>query len=517
MTTSIEARKERITCFHGCQVLDWHLLHKYSSILRLKRITAYVLRFINNIRNSKLRNQSDVLNTSELEAAERFWIRYVQGVEFANVIDGVRKNKSFSCESSMASLNPYLDEHNILRVGGRLGQSNLDLDQKHQIILPQKNTLTQLIISDVHNSSLHGGVNLMLNILRQKYWIVGARSLLRKFIFKCMVCWRQKKQVAKQIMGNLPAARVIPSRPFLTAGVDFAGPIVLRVSKGRSNKTMKGYISVFVCFVTKAVHLEPVSELTSKAFLAAFHRFTARRGRCIDLYSDCGSNFVGARNVMYELSELWKSDEHNSVVKNSLVNCGTNWHFIPAGSPHFGGLWEAAVKSVKHHLRRVIGSTMLNFEELSTLLAEIEACLNSRPLCPLSDDFQDLEALTPAHFLIGEPTLNVSERDYQTTPLNRLDRWQLVQRLNQHFWSRWHVEYLSSLQPRTKWMKEQTNICVGALVLIKDERLPPSKWLLARVTETHPGDDGKVRAVTLKYNTGVTRRTIAKICPLPLS
>ncbi|XP_011858157.1 PREDICTED: uncharacterized protein LOC105555724, partial [Vollenhovia emeryi] len=173
-----------------------------------------------------------------------------------------------------------------------------------------------------------------------------------------------------------------------------------------------------------------------------------------------------------------------------------------------GGIWEAGVKSCKHHLKRVMGNALLTFEELSTVLVQIEACLNSRPLTPLSTDPDDLQCLTPAHFLVGESMTSFPDADVTDVQLNRLDRWRLVQRMTQDFWKRWAAEYISNLQGRTKWKKEQCNLKIGDLVVLRDEQLPPLKWKLGRVLELHPGADDLVRVVTVKTVDGNLKRSI---------
>lgn len=184
-------------------------------------------------------------------------------------------------------------------------------------------------------------------------------------------------------MGDLPSQRITQSRPFSHTGCDYAGPFCIKLSKGRKPKTAKAYICLFVCMATKAIHLELVSDLTSDAFLAAFRRFVSRRGFCSNVYSDNGTNFQGARRCLNEMHKLVISEAYNEVIAASLAKDNVTWHFIPPSSPHFGGLWEAGVKSVKFHLRRVIGATILTFEEMYTVLTQIEAVLNSRPLCVL--------------------------------------------------------------------------------------------------------------------------------------
>lgn len=161
--------------------------------------------------------------------------------------------------------------------------------------------------------------------------------------------------------------------------------------------------------------------------------------------------------------------------------------------------------------------TVLTFEDMNTLIIQIEGCLNSRPLTQLTDDPEDLEPLTPGHFLTGSSLQYLPEPDFNQEPLNRLKRWQVVQRHLQHFWARWRREYLSQLQGRMKRWKPPVKIDVGQLVVIQDERLPPLRWKMGRIHQLHPGDDEVVRVVTLKTASGFLDRPIEKICILPVT
>ena len=196
-----------------------------------------------------------------------------------------------------------------------------------------------------------------------------------------------------------------------------------------------------------------------------------------------------------------------------IANDQITWHFNPPSSPHFGGLWEAGVKSTKAHLKKVIGEQILTFEEMITVLTQIESCLNSRPLAPISDDPNDCEVLTPGHFLIGEHMLVLPEKTEGEQ--SHLKNWKLVQKMVAHFWNRWTNEFLTRLQQRPKWTSERQNLQVGDIVLVKDEHYPPSKWPLARILEVHPGEDQLVRVVTVKLNGKPIKRPITKICFLP--
>lgn len=191
------------------------------------------------------------------------------------------------------------------------------------------------------------------------------------------------------------------------------------------------------------------------------------------------------------------------------------WSFIPPRSPHMGGLWEAGVKNFKRHFYRIVGKTTLTFEELNTLSTQIESCLNSRPISPLSNDPNELQALTPSHFLTGTAENNLFEPDIRDLNFNRLSRWQRITQMYQHIWSRWTKEYLHTLQQRKKWHKKMNNIELNQLVLIIDENQPPNRWAIGRVIATHPGNDGFIRLVDLKTQNGTTSRAISRICPFP--
>ncbi|XP_063993673.1 uncharacterized protein LOC135171215 [Diachasmimorpha longicaudata] len=317
-------------------------------------------------------------------------------------------------------------------------------------------------------------------------------------------------------MGNLPTARVTESRPFTNVGVDYCGPFFVKEKKFRNRSRVKVYVAVFVCLAIKAVHLEVVSDLTTEAFLAALRRFIARRGCCRHIHSDNGTNFIGANNALKEIYELFKSEVHQKTVQSWLTTKHIHWHFIPPLSPHFGGLWEAAVKSFKYHMYRIITDELLTFEGFNTLVIEIEAVLNSRPLAPMSSDPNDLLALTPGHFLIGESLTCPRQQDFTDIPTNRLSSWQHIQKLKQHFWTRWHREYISELSLRSKWSKGKHHIQEGTIVLLKEDNLPALQWALGRIVKVYPGADGIIRAVTVKTAKGLLDRNVKKLAPLPI-
>ncbi|CAH2099405.1 unnamed protein product [Euphydryas editha] len=170
---------------------------------------------------------------------------------------------------------------------------------------------------------------------------------------------------------------------------------------------------------------------------------------------------------------------------------------------------------MKYHLKRILNNH-LTYEEFSTLLCEIEACLNSRPLCPISPSDENVDPLTPGHFLIGEAPVTVPCPNISDAKMTHLTRWQYGQKLINDFWSRWQSEYLTSLQQRTKWVKGMPEFNIGDIVLIKQPNLPPGKWALGRIVDKHPGSDGMTRVYSLKSGDSITKRCVSKLCYLPI-
>ncbi len=491
-------------------------LDRYSSFNQLKRVTAWALRFLKNCRERSNRLSSP-LSAEELHKAECYWIQIIQHSHFENEIQALSKKCSLSSSSPLLSLHPFIDSSNVLRVGGRRQLSKSLYGSRHPVILHGKHPLTRLIIRSEHTRLLHAGPTLLAASLT-RYHIVGGRKVIRSVTRKCITCRRYSAKPQPQMFGQLPIERVTPGPVFDKVGVDYAGPVLIKYGYVRKPTIVKAYVSVFVSLTVKAVHLELVSDLTSDAFIACLRRFIARRGCPSLIWSDWGTNFVGAAREIKELYHFLQEQRTQDAVASFLSAQNITWKFIPQHAPHFGGLWEAAVKSMKTHLRRVVGDVKLTFEEFSTVLTQIEACLNSRPLVPLPDGDEGIEALTPGHFLIGRPlkALPDSSITYPDS-LSLLKHWQLCQALTRHFWKRWSTEYITHIGRFTKWHHPSRNIRVGDLVILREDSAISTKWPLARVIKVYPGKDNLVRVATVRTDAGVYTRPVVKLALLLLS
>ncbi|XP_050299187.1 uncharacterized protein LOC126738055 [Anthonomus grandis grandis] len=386
------------------------IFSQFSSLVKLKRVVALCIRFFNNLKNKRHNKcKTGILTIEELDYANIMLIKLAQSKSFDSELKILAKHKNLDTKPRLLSLSPFMDERGILRVGGRLRTTYLPYNFKHPILISSEHPLTKLIFEHKHQYLLHPGPQLLLASVRQFYYPIGGRNLAKKTVKKCITCFKFNPTPAVYPMGGLPNNRIKTSFPFETTGIDYAGPFFILNKPVRGAKLDKSYLALFVCFCTKAVHLEIVNDLTSESFLACLKRFIARRGLPATIYLDNGSTFRGANNELRDLG-MFLHKNQNFIV-NSTSNDNIKWVFIPPYSPNFGGLWESAVKSAKHHLKRTLVNRNVTFEELNTLVIQVEGILNSRPLFSLSDNPNDLLPITPSHFLIGRPIYYPPEPD----------------------------------------------------------------------------------------------------------
>ena len=341
--------------------------------------------------------------------------------------------------------------------------------------------------------------------------MIGAQAISQS----CVTCRKVYALTTEQLMGQIPPTRLTVAPAFTHVGADFAGPFI--VNKGYTRKPiyLKSYVCLFICLSTKAIHLELVMDLTTEAFIASLKRFIARRGCPETLRTDNGTNFVRARKELNALYELLDSSTTQDKISRFCTAQKIHWTHTPGRAPHFGGVWESAVSCMKTLLMKSIGVQRLMTEEFYSILADVEATLNSRPLVPMDSAPTDgVQALTPGYFLIGRPLRALPEQTGLEKNVSAMKRWNLCQRLSAEFWIRWSREYLHLLHRYYKWKHPKRSVQKGDVVFLKDQKLFTRSWPLACVEETHPGKDGLVLVVSVRTEKGIYLRPTTKLVPL---
>ncbi|GFX32636.1 integrase catalytic domain-containing protein [Trichonephila clavipes] len=307
-----------------------------NNYFKITHIVSYIYRFLHNCR-SKVKKRGP-LTTSEVNDAETWLIKQDQsGINLSDP------------SGNLKSLNIFQDDKGILRVGGRLEKASIPYSQKHPAILAKNSKLSKIYFITLHKKLFHVGPQGLLNAVRLRFWALGGRNLARKTVHTCVVCFKCKPIPSSQIMGNFPYERVNMAPPFSITGLDLGGPYFVTYKHQRKGVLNKIYVCVCICFVTRAIHLEILSDLTSDAIIATLKRFMSRRGKCSKIFTDNATNFVGANSQLKVFYKTLNFPDQNLAAY--FTEEGIEWNFIPPRARHMGGLWEAGIKSVKYHLK----------------------------------------------------------------------------------------------------------------------------------------------------------------------
>ncbi len=430
--------------------------------------------------------------------AEIVIIKSAQHEVFAKEIDQIKNGEKLSKGSALVKLNPVIDSDGLLRVGGRLDRAELTIEERHPVILPGSHHIATLVVKHYHNEVKHQGRHFTHGLIRAKgYWIIGGKRLVNRVIYQCVRCRKLRGQQANQKMADLPVQRLTPAPPFTFVGLDVFGPwqVVTRRTRGGVAYN-KRWAVIFTCLTIRAIHIELIESMDTSSFINALRRFVAVRGPVKQLRSDCGTNFVGARN---ELTAATKEMDNGNIAAY-LANEGCEWIFNPPHASHAGGVWERMIGIARRILDAMlseVASKRLTHEVLSTLMAEVTAIVNNRPLTPVSEDPEAPEILTPFTLLTQKSTVLTGTPGRFTSEDLHAAQWRQVQYLANIFWSRWRREFLPLLQTRRKWQHDQPNLREGDLVLLRSKEIVRNMWPLARITKVHESADGKVRKVEL--------------------
>nr|XP_054601538.1 uncharacterized protein LOC129164687 [Nothobranchius furzeri] len=377
-------------------------------------------------------------------------------------------------------------------------------EEKHPIIIPKNTHVATLLVRYYHERVAHQGRHFTEGAIRSAgLWILGGKRLISSTVHKCVSCRRLRGSMENQKMSNLPADRLVQAPPFTQVGLDVFGPWTVSARRARGGLfESKRWAVMFTCLVTRAVHMEVIDSLSTSSFINALRRFTAIRGPAKLFRSDRGTNFVGACKELGITSD-------DAALQSYLKDQGCTWDFNLPHSSHMGGAWERMIGIAQRILDSMLlkmHSPTLSHEVLTTLIAEVVAIMNSRPIVPVSSDPDAPTVLTPSMLL----TQKLDSASFPSGDLDLKDlyrsQWKQVQGLADSFWKRWRQEYLATLQPGRKWQAEQTNLQVGDLVLLKDKQAKRNEWPTGLIVNTFPGQDSKVRKVEVRVVKGGSPR-----------
>ena len=507
-----EARRQStVACHFGTTALCYpDIADKYESWQRLLRITAWILKWS----HSRGFGKKGQLSAEEIKDAELCWLKIIQKTSFRKEYENLSKGKVIESASPILKLDPVFDqEKQLIRVGGRLEFADIPYDAKHQIIIPKKVKLIEKLILHLHTNAFHSGPETTLAILRQRFWIIGGRREVKRILKKCLICQHWRTKPCQQKMAPLPAERVQMVPAFTNIGLDFMGPLYLKAKeKEKSSQANKAYVCIFVCEDTRAVHLELTNNMTTEEFLQAYRRMVNRRGMSSTIHSDNQTSFHKAARVLTTSKQKMKLRGFDpKTVQELLANKGVVWKFITERASHRGGHWERVCRQIKEPLRKVLRKSLLTYTEMMTILTDIEAIINSRPLTYIGDDINDGVVLTPALLALNRNLGEIPEYSTQKLKTSLSKRYRYLQRLQQHFWSRWLKEYLPRLSVRRKWLQKRSPLKPNDVVLVSDDGVPRGKWILGKVVNTFPGKDGIIRTVSVRTTKGMINRPVQRL------
>lgn len=505
---------------------------RFSKWNRLLRATARALQFIELCRQRHLSNAARRKRTKKIEgdddwrkrpannkaakrpppivAAPREYIplpaRHLYAAEMLLVRTSQRDmSRATNKDSPLADLSVFTDPDGVLRLRGRIREANdVSFEAANPIILDGKHRYTRLYVQHTHERLHHGGVEIVVNELRQRVWMARIRPTVKEVLKSCPPCRLKRAKPAQPSTGDLPSARLAHhNRPFTFSGLDYFGPLEVTVGRRRE----KRYVALFTCMTSRAVHLEVVASLSADSAIHALRRMIARRGCPTELWSDNATCFRAADR---ELAEAWRALEDEASRRR------INWRFLPPSAPFMAGVWERMVRTVKEALRVTLHEQRPSDETLATLLAEVEATVNSRPLTHVPVTPEDPPALTPNSILLGPDCHIPAPCAYEEDETAARTHWRRAQRLADIFWRRWVKEYMPLLQHRREPHATGAPPKIGDVVVICDSNLPRNTWPRGRVTRVYPGKDGEVRVVDVTTSSGrVLRRPTKKVIVLP--
>ena len=460
-------------------------VNRFSSLNRLIKVTAWVKRFVSNLRKARQLRLSGALTRDELFDAETVWVKSVQ-------LEMTRESRFEDVKKKLG----VVEDQGVLRCKGRLCNAELDGEGRTPILLPRGHRFTELVVMDCHQSIHHSGTRATLVELRSRFWVPKGRQVVKGLVGKCVVCKKLEGLAYPSApAADLPEFRVKQAEPFSRVGVDFAGPLYYKSVKGTMAKC---YVALYTCCVTRAVHLDLVRDMETGTFRRSLRRFAARRGTPSLIVSDNAKTFKATAKALREMCE---DPDNRAYLEGNRIE----WRFNLAKSPWWGGFFERMVRCVKRCLKKTLGSAKLSFDELLTVLVEIEGTLNSRPLTYVYNEV-GLEALTPTHLMHGRRLRTMPEQlsiPEDETNVTLRKRFRYIARKLQHFWNRWKNEYLAELREHhdcSKGASQNKIVEIGDVVVVMDEDKKRNQWKMGVIERVIQGRDGVARGASVRLS-----------------
>ena len=476
-----------------------YLSTRYSNWNKTIRLVAYLMRFCNK---SHKKFCFQPLTPEELHLSELKVFNLIQQNSFGNDFQLLAQGEAVGDDSPLVKFNPFM-KNNVIHSNSRLVFSKtLTHSEKFPILLPSHCPLVETMVLTIHKSHFHLGLSHLLAKVRARFIILGGRRQITRILNLCSNRACQRIVPLQQQMAPLPADRLDGTSPFRNVSLDYIGPFFINGFEKSVKTQTKVWIAIFTCFLTRAVHLELVLDLTTTEVLNAVRLFVSRRGLPSTLYSDNQTSFKAANK---EMKTLLSNISWNKLSRFALEK-GFHWQFNIPGTPWTNGLTERLVKSVKISLRKVFGKTPLTFRQFSILLTELEVILNTRPLSPVTDSSQI--PVSPFQLIYG--------RKFESLPVQQTskhltfpDLWLKRKNFMKAFWNSFKHDYLLSLGVRKKWRNVNSKDLLNQVVLLNDSNIPQFTWRQGIVIGCLPSKDGLVRQVEVRLPEGnVVRRSV---------
>ena len=477
------------------------MVTKYSCWITLLRAVTTVVKISKHWIRTSIKdseNKDHKVSSDYNSIALELLISHCQMSSFQYEFDILKAKKCLPLNHPTNKLGLFIDENDILRVGGRLQNVVAPCVVKHPILLPSEHKISTLILDHYHRKSGHQGRHVTHGALREAgFYLTAGNKTIKSFINKCVVCRKLRASCQEQYMADLPSDRVERCAPFSKVGLDVFGHWNIHDGKTtrRTAGTKKVWAVLFTCLYSRAIHVEPLPFLDTLSFQNSLRRFLAVRGSCQLIRSDKGTNLTSTSKDIDFIS-----------INKFLEDNACKWEFNPPHASHFGGVWERKIGQMRRAMDAAILKTSprtLSRDELYTFLQEAANIVNSTPMWEISSDPNDLCPVSPSMLLTQKESISTVENFTENDLLQYgKKRWRRVQFIADHFWKQWRLNYLENLRTRQKWLGKNASIRVGDIVLLREKNCKRNLWPMGIVNLVKRSDDGLVRSAKLKVFDG---------------